>query len=276
MREGRLSVVITGASTGVGRATAIALARGGAEVVLACRSVERGEVVRREIEAQGGRAEVIELELASLASVRRAADVLCEREIDVLINNAGVGGARGLTADGFELAFGTNALGHHLFTRLLLPRLSPSARVVHLGSVSYARAGDRIDLARLEGSTRSLTGIHEYAVSKLAVMLLHHELARRLALSRSMVMSVVADPGDVASDAYRHVPWPARVLLTRRMKSCDQGAETPVFCATSPEVENGGCYVGRARFTPTRAAMHDDEARALWERCARWVGLDPD
>ncbi len=269
--------VVTGANTGVGRATATALAALGADVVLACRSRARAADALAEIAARGGAASFLELDLADLWSVRRARDALSGRRIDVLINNAGVGGARGMTRNGFETAFGTNHLGHYLLTRLLLPQIAPHGRIVHLGSGSHARV-DALDLEGVERPTRTLTGVQEYGLSKLAVMLFHHELTRRLAHEGRSIASLVADPGDVASDAYRHLPWPLRALWVRSMKSPAEGARTTLFCVTSPsnEARSGGAYVDSRPFVPSSLATDAVLARALWERSARWVGVDPE
>lgn len=268
--EGR-RCVITGANTGVGRATAVALAARGARVVLACRSAERAAGVLEEL-AGTGAASFVELDLASLASVRRAAATIGAEPVDVLVNNAGVAGARGLTKDGFELAFGVNFLGHYLLTRSLLPALAPGARVVHLSSGSHFRAG-RLDLDAARRRTATLTGVAEYATSKLCVMLFHHELARRLA--GAGVLSIAADPGDVASDAWRHVPWPVRGWITRGMKPPSEGARTSVFCATDPSVVSGGFYVDARPSEPSALSRDEALAKELWVRSAAWAGASP-
>ena len=247
--------LITGANTGVGRATAEALARHGARVILACRSEARAEDALRHIPG----ARFLQLDLADLDSVRAAAASVSGLRLDALINNAGVAGARGLTRQGFELAFGVNHLGHYLLTRLCA-----FDRVVHLGSGSHEKAR-RLDLDALRQPTRSLTGFAEYARSKLAVMLFHRALQRR------GVQSFVADPGDVASDAWRHVPWPIRPLLTCRMKPPSEGARTPVFCAT--ERLTPGLYCDRAPRAPGPLALDDALAEALWRRSEGWTGL---
>ena len=257
--EGR-RYLVTGANTGVGRATAEQLAARGARVLLACRSAERA---RAALESIGARATFVPLDLGDLASVIRcAADA--RGRFDALINNAGVGGARGLTLDGFEYAFGVNHLGHYLLTRLMLPRVD---RVVHLSSGSHFHA-DGVDFEMLTRPTASLTGVREYAVSKLCVMLFHHELARRGAAS------VAADPGDVASDAFRHVPCLARWWITRSMKPPREGARTPVHCATEA-VEAGSFYVDREARPPSELSLEPTLGDALWRRSARWVGIAP-
>ncbi|HWL49143.1 MAG TPA: SDR family NAD(P)-dependent oxidoreductase, partial [Acidimicrobiia bacterium] len=120
--------VVTGANSGIGRATAIGLAGGGVHVVAAVRSAERAKPVLDEIAATGGSAELLELDLASMVSVRVAAQRFAEtgRDLDILVNNAGIGvNRRGLTEDGFEVHFGINHLGHFLLTRQLTPHLRP-------------------------------------------------------------------------------------------------------------------------------------------------------
>ncbi len=260
--------VVTGANTGVGRATAEALAARGGRLVLACRSASRAAAVLETIAAMGGEAELVELELGSLKSVKRGARLILERapRIDVLVNNAGVGGARGLTEDGFELAFGVNYLGHYLLTRSLMPALR-GGRVVHVISGSYLRAGG-VDFEAARRRTASLTGVREYATSKLATMLFHHELARR-----GDVTSLAADPGEVASEGWRHVPWPARPLLTFRMKSPARGAETSAHCASAPNLRSGTSWVDCREQTPNALSKDETLARELWDWSAAWVGL---
>jgi retinol dehydrogenase-12 len=257
------TAVITGANTGVGRATAEALAATHA-LILLCRDAVRAQPVLTKLKAEGATVRCVPLDLGSLDSVRAAAATLAGEPIDLLINNAGVGGARGQTTDGFELAFGTNYLGHYLLTRRLLPQLTSSARVIHLGSGSHARV-QGVDLDRCREPTRTITGIEEYGVSKLAQMRFHHALTER------GVMSLVADPGDVASDAYRHLPCVVRSLWTARMKSPAQGAHATVFCATSPHVQPGEAFVDARRFSLAPSAEH--ECQRLWDASATWVGL---
>lgn len=257
-----MRIVITGANTGIGRATALALAARGAELVLAGRTEP----------APLPNASFVRVDLGDLASVREAAAKISTRPIDVLINNAGVGGTRGITRDGFELHFGVNYLGHYLFTRLLLGALREAARsrVVHVVSGSHRNAR-AIDFARLRGRTQSPFGLPEYAVSKLCNVLFHHELARRLNGTR--VASCAADPGNVASDGWRHVPWPIRPLIKLSMKSSAEGAKTSVFCATDPSIESGASYVDARPDAPSALSRDAALARELWDRSAEWTGL---
>lgn len=128
--EGK-NVLVTGANTGIGRITAIDLAKRHAKVILACRSEERARPVLDEIAAAGGNAEYMHLDLADLASVRASASAFLARHepLSILVNNAGLAGAHGLTKDGFEIAFGTNHVGPYLFTRLLLPALERAGEI---------------------------------------------------------------------------------------------------------------------------------------------------
>lgn len=178
-------VLITGANTGIGRVTARELARQGAHVFIACRSAERARAVVDENRAgdQRGSVELLNLDLGDLDSVRQCADTFLARglPLHLLINNAGLAGARGMTQSGFELAFGVNHVGHFLLTQLLLERIlaSAPARIVTVASRAHYRA-TAMDWEALRRSTGSRTGLAEYGVSKLANVLFSAELSRRL------------------------------------------------------------------------------------------------
>ena len=198
--------LVTGANSGIGRATAIGLAGGGVHVIAAGRSAERAQPVLDEIAAFGGSAEFLELDLASMTSVRTASQSFADtrRNLDILVNNAGIGvNRRGLTEDGFEVHFGINHLGHFLLTRELFPNLGPESRVVALTSAMHFRA-DGIDFARVRRPT-AFTGLAEYATSKLANVLFTRELARR----RPEIRAYAVHPGLVRT---RLIPGPIRVL----------------------------------------------------------------
>jgi len=269
------TILITGANTGIGRATAEELARRGAHLVLACRSEEKTRPVIDAIRTESGNASVdfLPLDLANLASVRRAAAEFLARglPLHVLINNAGLAGQRGQTADGFELAFGVNHLGHFLLTNLLLERLKQSApaRIVNVSSRSHYDAKG-IDFAALQQPTPSLTGLPEYAVSKLANVLFTQELARRLA--GSGVTAYALHPGVIASDVWRRIPWPLRNLITLFMKSTEDGARTSVYCATAANLEaQSGSYFDDCRERrPSRHAT-PELAAELWQRSEQWA-----
>jgi NAD(P)-dependent dehydrogenase (short-subunit alcohol dehydrogenase family) len=270
-------VLITGASTGIGRVTALELARGGAHVFLACRSAERTQAVLDEIRAAAPRvqAEFLPLDLADFDSVRTCADLFLARglPLHVLINNAGVAGTRGLSASGFEAAFGINHMGHFLLTQLLLERLQRSApaRIVTVASRAH-RYVRGIDWQAVRQPTRSLTRIREYAASKLANVLFSAELGRRLA--GSGVSTHAVHPGVVASDIWRQLPWPLRPLITLRGMSNEAGALTTLHCATSPAVAGDtGLYYSLCKATaPSRAGQDRALAAELWRRSEDWIG----
>ncbi len=275
------SIVITGANTGIGKVTARELARQGHDVLLACRSAERTEPVVEELRRETGndRVDFVPLDLADLASVRRAAQSILDsdRRIDVLINNAGLAGQRGLTVDGFELAFGVNHLGHFLLTNLLLERLvgSAPARVVNVASRAHFRARDGIDFGAVRQPTRTVTGYPEYTVSKLANVLHARALSKRLAGKGVHTYSL--HPGVVASDVWRRVPWPFRSLMKLFMISNEEGAKTSLYCATAEACaeETGLYYDECVPKTPSRHALDDGLAEELWERSVEWTGASP-
>jgi NAD(P)-dependent dehydrogenase (short-subunit alcohol dehydrogenase family) len=273
--EGRVCV-ITGASSGIGRVTAVELARQGAKVVLANRSREKTEPLLAEIGAVSGagQAEFLQLDLASLASVRDAAKTLLSTKdpIHVLINNAGVAGVRGETADGFELAFGTNHLGHFLLTELLRERLiaSAPARVVTVASRAHFRASG-LGLEHVRGPTRTTTGFPEYCASKLANVLFSAELGRRLAGTGVTTYSL--HPGVVASDLWRPVPRLFQPLIKLFMISNEEGARTQLHCATAPELASeSGLYYDECRARkPSRLGADEALATELWHKSEAWV-----
>lgn len=271
--------LVTGANTGIGRATAEALARRGAEVVLACRNKAKTEPVVQEIREKTGNSKVSfhELNLADLAAVRRSATAFLEsgRKLDVLINNAGLAGHQGLTKDGFELGFGTNHLGHFLFTLLLLDRIresTPSRIVVVASESHYAAKG--IDFDALRKPTRTTIGLHEYEVSKLANVLFAAELGRRM--PDTSVTTYSLNPGRIASEIWRRIPWPLRPLMLRFMKSTEEGAKTSLYCATSAALagESGRYYDNCREKTPSKPALDHELANKLWQRSCHMVGID--
>ncbi|APR84655.1 Putative oxidoreductase/Short-chain dehydrogenase [Minicystis rosea] len=267
--------LVTGANTGIGRVTAETLARRGGKVFLACRSEEKTRPVLEGIRAAGGTAEFLALDLGSLASVRAAAKTFLDRgePLHVLINNAGLAGPRGLTQDGFELTFGTNHLGPFLFTSLLLPRLRESApaRIVNVASKAHYDAKG-IDWDALKKPTRTITTMHEYQISKLCNVLFTKELARGKA--GEGVKSYSLHPGVVASDIWRKIPWPIRPLILKGMITVEEGAQTSLYCATSPEVEGqDGLYYDKSREKkPNRLADDVGLAKELWAKSEAWVG----
>jgi retinol dehydrogenase-12 len=270
----RRTFLVTGASTGIGQATALALAARGGRVYVAARPAGKGRETAASIAAQTGNpaVEFIPLDLTNLASVRGCAQLLIDRgePLHVLINNAGVAGRRGLTKDGFELTFGVNHLGHFALTTALLGVLKASApaRVVNVSSDSHYQAKG-VDFDVLRRPARSITGLPEYAVSKLCNVLFTQELARRLG---GGVTASALHPGVVASDMWRRVPWPIRPLITRRMLTTEQGARTPVYCATSPELDGvSGRFYQDCRERQPSAVATAELGRLLWEHSESWI-----
>jgi NAD(P)-dependent dehydrogenase (short-subunit alcohol dehydrogenase family) len=279
--EGR-SFFITGVSSGIGRSTALALGRRGATLSLAGRPSEATQSVVRQIR-DGGNATVafFPLLLDDLSSVRSSAHAFLATgaPLDVLINNAGVAGQRGITRDGFELTFGINHLGHFLLTQLLEPRLIESARgkaepgrIVNVSSIAHYDAR-QIDWDALRRTTRSRTGMLEYRVSKLCNILHARSMASRL--SASNVHSYSLHPGVIASEIWREVPWPFRSLIKAFMQTSEQGAETGLFCATSRQAagETGLYYDTCRAVEPSPLARDAALAEELFARSLRWTGM---
>ena len=216
------TVIITGANTGIGLETAVDLAKRNARVILACRSVERGETAAVEVRKRSGNDNVVfvQLDLASLDSVRKFAAKILEEEprIDILINNAGIQTPHvSRTEDGFECHMGVNYLGHFLLTNLLLECLkkAPSARIVNVGSVLYKRCEMfKFDQMNSDDPKRVCTRNNiAYNQSKLAIILFTRALAKRL-VGTDMTVNVLR-PGlvktELARDIISSYSWFSRV-----------------------------------------------------------------
>lgn len=267
--------LVTGANTGIGKETVRVLAGRGARVVIAGRSEERTRAAIREIAADTGNSDLdfLSLDLGDLASVRTAAETFLAsgERLDVLVNNAGLAGKRGMTASGFELAFGTNHVGPFLFTELLRDRIVETGpgRIVNVASTGHYRApGIDWDAVRQPSVTR--TAFDEYCVSKLANVLHARELGRRL--EGTGVTTYSLHPGAIASDVWREVPFGLRQVMKLFMKSTEQGARTSLYCATSPDVAGatGRYYDSEREKTPSKVVT-DELAAELWERSEAWV-----
>jgi len=263
---------VTGANSGIGRAMVEALAARGASVVLASRSKERTDPVLDGIRRShpGANAEFLEIDVSDLASVRTAAGrfLATSRPIDVLVNNAGIAGTHALSRDGFDLTYATNHIGPFLLTNLLLPRLRavPEGRIVNVSSVAHMGV-KRLDWAGLERRAEpKRSGFPDYAVTKLMNVLHAKELARRLAGTR--VTTSALHPGGVASNIWRAVPQPFQWLLKQFLLSNEEGAQTPLYCATAPELATvTGRYYDKCReVAPNPLADDDALAQELWVR----------
>lgn len=276
-------VLITGGNTGIGKATAIGLARLGAAVTITSRDPAKGEAAAADIRRLAGNEDisVLQLDLASLADVRRfAAEVLARRpRLDVLINNAGlILGERSETVDGFETTFGVNHLGHFLLTNLLLARLKESApaRIVNLASGAHRAAYKGLDFDDLQ-ARRSYSGFLVYARSKLANILFTIELAERL--RGSGVTANAVHPGFVRSDFAADGDSPLINLFYKVTKpfalTVEQGARTSIHVASASELADvTGQYFEHGKVVrPSRHARDRDAALRLWEVSERLTGL---
>ncbi|MDX2170876.1 MAG: SDR family oxidoreductase [Deltaproteobacteria bacterium] len=264
------TVLITGATSGIGRATALGLARLGAVVVVLCRDRGKGEALLAELRAAGA-ADVglIVADLSVQAEVRRAAAefLASGRPLHVLVNNAGVVNLeRTLTADGLETTFAVNHLAYFLLTALLLERLQASApaRIVNVSSEAHKFAP--LDFDDLQNQRRYRT-MRVYGQSKLANILFTSELARRLAGSGVTVNCL--HPGAVATGlGTNNGRWARGLirLLGLFFRSPDDGAATSLYLATAPAVEGvSGRYFARCKEkTPSAAARDDAAAARLW------------
>ncbi len=293
-QAGKLAI-ITGSNSGIGKWTALELARAGARVVLACRSTTKADDARREIisAVPSAQVDLEALDLSDLKSVRDFAARMLRREtpVDLLINNAGVmmPARRTTTADGFELQFGTNHLGHFALTALMLPAIlaAPSARVVSVASIAHKDAEIHFD--DLQGE-RSYGAWKWYGQSKLANILFGFELERRLRKSGTSVRSIVAHPGVSNTSLFFNGPGRGSRLLGMigglviRLvgQSAERGALPTLYASTAPEA-GGGRYYGPNGIKEYRGYPVEVEARPqahdlaaatrLWEISEQLTGV---
>ena len=286
------TILITGANSGLGVRSAEALAAKGAHVIMACRNEAKAEAARRGVAAvaTGPAPTVVALDLSDLASVRAvAADLVASvPSLDVLMNNAGVMAVpdRTETADGFELQFGTNHLGHYALTGLLLPVLSKAeeSRVVTTSSNGH-KAG-RMDWDDLQGAEK-YGKWRAYFQSKLANLLFMYELDRRAEEAKSPLVSVGAHPGYAAThltDRSGARVWGAMVAIGNRIfaQSDAAGALPQLYAATMPGVQGGDYYGpdgmremrGAPTLVPSTTRARDEAAATtLWQTSERLTGV---
>jgi NAD(P)-dependent dehydrogenase (short-subunit alcohol dehydrogenase family) len=288
------TAVVTGASAGVGLETARVLAARGADVILACRDLEKADRAADQIRAGGGPVSlrIVRLDLASLASVRSAAAEIraASPRLDLLINNAGVMTVPyARTADGFELTLATNHLGPFALTGLLLDALlaTPGSRVVTVSSVSHANGV--IDFDDLPGERRYRPG-PAYEQSKLANLLFAYELDARLTAAGAGTISLAAHPGVVRSELWRTSSLPERALMSRRLRwitswlvqDAPAGALPTLRAATDPAARGAEYYgpssrrgyTGSPVLVQSSPRSHDMAVAArLWEVSQELTGV---
>jgi retinol dehydrogenase 12 len=269
--QGR-TFLVTGANSGIGRALTEALAAQGGRVVLAARSEERTKPVLDEIRGRhpASDPQFLQMDLSDLSSVRRAAErfLTSGQPVDVLVNNAGIAGTHALSKDGFDVTYATNHIGPFVLTNLLLPRLRESSqgRIVNVASVGHMTV-KQMDWSGLERrTTPKRSGFPDYAVTKLMNVLHAKELARRLTGSR--VTTYALHPGAIASNIWRAIPRPVQWVMKLFMLSNEEGAQTPLYCATAPELATmTGRYYDKCREVPPNPLAESEAlARELWTR----------
>jgi NAD(P)-dependent dehydrogenase (short-subunit alcohol dehydrogenase family) len=290
-QSGRVAIV-TGANTGIGYGAAAVLAAKGAHVVLAVRNLEKGNAAADRIRAASPNAVVTlqQLDLTSLQNIHKAADDLraAHPRIDLLINNAGVMYTdKGTTADGFELQFGTNHLGHFALTGRLLDNMLgvDGSRVVTVSSVGH-RINARIHFEDLQWE-RSYNRVAAYGQSKLANLMFTYELARRLAAKGVPTVALAAHPGAADTELLRNMPNGIRQVSqffwsTFIAQGPDMGAEPTLRAATDPSARNGQYYGpggfgeqrGHPKVVASSAQSHNQEIqRRLWSVSEELTGV---
>lgn len=275
------TVFITGANSGIGKTTSIALAKMGARILMHARSKERGTAAQEEIIAQSGNNDVdlFLCDLADLNEVRQMAERINLKypQIDVLINNAGImTRKRQETVQGFEYQFGVNHLSHFLLTQLLIDKIrkSPSGRIINVSSAAHKAGKINFDDINLKKRFSSFRG---YAQSKLANILFTNELCHRL--EPDGISSNCLHPG-VVGTRFAHARDPKKSNLLMKwsrifMIDPEKGAETTIYLASSDEVENkSGQYFKKKKSTSASKDSYDlDSAQKLWDLSLEMTGL---
>lgn len=275
------TVLVTGGTGGIGKATAVGLAKMGAHVAIAGRDPGRLQDATREISDAGdGQVESFIADMSSQTEVRRLAGEILQNlpRLDVLVNNVGgYWNARHTTADGLERTFAVNYLAPFLLTNLLLDRLMVSAPARVVTVASNVQSMGRIDFDDLQGE-RDYSGARAYNQSKFADVLFSYELARRL--QGTGVTANVLHPGVVSTAFGAEDPGTVQRLflpvMRPFMKTPARGADTSIYVASAPELEQAtGCYFSNRKVRKSSQQSYDNAvARRLWQLSANLVGLD--
>ncbi|MBI1287073.1 MAG: SDR family NAD(P)-dependent oxidoreductase [Flavobacteriales bacterium] len=278
------TVVITGGNAGIGKATAIALAKKGASIVITSRSEEKAKEAVAEIKKSSGNEKIdfVTIDLSSQKSVREAAEKLKAKcpKIDVLINNAGCYFSElKLNDAGLEMQFATNHLGHFLLTNLLMENLKATdkARIVNLASIAH-KSTRELDLNDINFEKSGYGGWKSYSRSKFCNILFTRELAKRL--EGTGITANAVHPGGVRTEiAEKNANWFTKLgwILTKPlMVSVEDGAKTSVYLASSDEVEGktGGYWVKCKQYYSNRPSQDPETAAALWKKSEELVGQE--
>ncbi|XP_010989775.1 retinol dehydrogenase 13 [Camelus dromedarius] len=281
------TVVVTGANTGIGKQTALELAKRGGNIILACRDMEKCEAAAKDIrgETLNHHVNARHLDLASLKSIREFARKITEEEehVHILINNAAVMRCpHWTTEDGFEMQLGVNYLGHFLLTHLLLDKLKASApsRIINLSSLAHV-AG-HIDFEDLNWEKRKYDTKAAYCQSKLALVLFTKELSRRLQGTGVTVNAL--HPGVARTELGRHTGMHSSAFSSFMLgpvfwmlvKSPQLAAQPSTYLAVAEELEgvSGKYFDGLKERAPAPEAEDEEVAQRLWAESARLVGLE--
>lgn len=281
--EGK-TVVITGGNAGIGKATAIALAKKGASIVITSRSESKAKEAVAEIKKHSGsdKVDFVTIDLSSQKSVREAAETLMSKcpKIDVLINNAGCYFSElKLNEDGLEMQFATNHLGHFLLTNLLIENLkaTDNARIINLSSIAH-KSTRELNLNDINFEKAAYDGWKSYSRSKFCNILFTKELAKRL--DGTGITANAVHPGGVRTEiAEKNANWYTKIgwiVMKPFMITVEDGAKTSIHLASSPdvEVESGGYWVKSKKFFSNRPSQDPETAAALWKTSEELVGQE--
>jgi len=264
------TILVTGATSGIGKATSIALAKKGAHIIFNTRDEQKGIETQREIQEQSDNAnvEVLSCDLSSLKEVNTFAEKIQQQysKIDVLINNAGVFPTSPKTShDGFEMGWAVNYLAGFLLTNKLMPQINeaPQGRILFVSSIVHTSGN--IDLDDLERKNRTFRTLPYYADSKLAQVLMMKELADRQSNTSTTVNAL--HPGIIGSNIARDLPWPLPKLAPLVLNNTQKGARTSVYLASNPKAGNmNGYYFVNKKIKKHSSIADDIDFRnTFWE-----------
>lgn len=278
MMEGKVCI-ITGANSGIGKETALALAKMNATVVMLCRNKQRGEKAQKEIIEQS-RNKNVDLILCDLSSLKDIKNFISEfknkyEKLHVLINNAGVMlKNRTISLDGFEMNFAVHVLGPFLLTNSLLDILKKNApsRIINIASAAHKRA--KIDFEDLQSENKKYRLFSAYGISKLAEILFTYELSRRL--EGTKVTANAVHPGVVATNLGRDQSKFSQWFAKKFFKSPEEGAQTSIYLASSSEVEGitGKYFINKEPRESSIESYNEENAERLWKICEEMTGLE--